>query len=206
MQRYRARGRVALSPVKVQEDTVMKRCSVLVWSSCIMLMAGACTQRATQEECEEACNRLSTLHKEARAQQNTQAVDEELGQVQKKLEELADQQTEALETLNQELEDKLANADSEQEKTSLQNEYAQKKEAKSKEFEAQIKVLTEQKDRMQKAAEEAKAAEQEESAAREQKELHECVTVCVETNTKKTIARCRAAAKDLETYKNCKQL
>ncbi len=166
----------------------------------------ACAPKATLEECTAACKKKAALEEtqapgEVAEVESVASVEAEF---QQKIDDLENQKNQALQTLDQELQTKLAQAKDEQEQTSLTQEYIVKKDEKAKEFQPLIDTLTQQKIDAVRAAQEKQAKAEEQKRLEQEAAIRTCADNCIKARTTKAKATCQANAATMADFNACR--
>ena len=176
-------------------------CSVVL----AMVAIAACAPKATLDDCTAVCKKKAVL--EATAAPDA-AIEDPIAVIEKdfqgRAQELENQKAEAIQTIDQELQEKLVAAKDDQERETLTQEYATKKEEKAKEFQPMVDALNQQKADSIKAAQEKIAQAEEQKKAQEAAAVKTCADACVKAGTTKAKATCQMNAATIQDFGNCR--
>ncbi len=176
----------------------MKKATLVFGVILVGLCAVACLPDATQQEMEQMCGKLIDLRGEVEIVTVTDAVTVVKKEYQKRHQELAGKQAGELETLGQENEEALAKAANDEEKAKIEKEMTAAKEAIIARYKPQIEQLKPQRDTAVKEV--AQKAEQ--SKAKWEEAIAECVATSKKEGVMQKVAQCRVNAQSLDQYWN----
>ena len=179
----------------------MKSVGIVMMIVCGMVMLGACTPKASPEQCQSACQKQIDL---SRAE--NPAAPDPVTETEKTFGARIAELQQAMATEMKALDDELATAagaaanDAAREK--LNEEFSAKKQAKAQEYAPRFDALNQEKETAMTAARQAHAAAEEARLAAEAEAVKGCVETCTkETPVKK--AECQINAATLADFNNC---
>jgi hypothetical protein len=164
----------------------------------IALLPAGCVEKPTDQELDQMCRHLEEL----RGEVNMKPIDEVVGELEKdftaRLEKLQTEADAALKSVDAELEAKLKEAKTDEEKAKLNEEYAPKKDQAAKDTDAAMQGLAdERKDAIAKAKAEAEA-----DKAKLEENVKKCKTDRISSDISRETARCRTGAKTVDEFWN----
>jgi hypothetical protein len=177
----------------------MRKCFVVfVFAAACAALAGGCMDRPTDQDLDQMCRHLEEL----RGEVDTTPVDQIVGDLDKqftaRLEKLQSEADTALKAVDADLDAKLKEAKTDDEKAKLNEEYAPKKDQAAKNIDTEMQALaTERKDAVAKAKSEAEAGK-----AKLEENVKKCKTDKISSDVSKETAQCRIKAKSVDDFWN----
>lgn len=176
----------------------MKRFAILVTLIIMMLSLTGCVPKATEQECSDMCANLAIL----KAGADVKPLDKQIASIEESYAKRAvDENTRkdaTLADLDKQMNDKLAAAQTDEEKKAITDEFTPLKETATQEAEAAVVGLQEKK-----AAEIQSVTERDATRKTDAEQLvTECKAQCQTLGTLQKVATCRIEAKDIDTYYN----
>ena len=176
----------------------MKKIIIVFVSIFMGLSLVSCFPAASEQECEKMCENLLILRADLDRSTAKELVDEVVEDFKKEEKRLRDWMERDLKGWDEELEAKLAEAKSDDEKKKLKAEYEKKKEiTKGKHMPGIEELLPKKKQKIQEATAKAKENQDEWDAA-----LSKCKSEAIKEGVTQKVAQCRIAAKSTDEYWN----
>jgi phage host-nuclease inhibitor protein Gam len=175
-----------------------KRFAVLVIAIASTAAAAGCVEPPTEQELDQMCRHLEVL----RGEVSTTPLDQTIGDLETqftaRLEKLQGEADAALKAVDAELEAKLKETKTDDEKAKLNEEYAPKKDAAAKNIDAEMQALAnERKGAIAKATADAEAA-----AKKLEENVKKCKTDRISADVSQETAQCRLKAKTVDDFWN----
>jgi hypothetical protein len=188
-------------------------CAVVAVASLALV---ACAPKATKEQCNAACQKMSELTSAAKPKA---AMDDPIKKIDSdfapKIQDLMKQKEAAVGAIEKEKADKIAAIEKKAPKKGkrppkldadikkVTDEYAKKIDAKSQEFDPQLQKLNKDKADAIKAAQDAKAKDAEKEKTEMQTIVNTCTDNCVKQGVKKNVIDCQMKAGSLDECAKC---
>ncbi|HOX44218.1 MAG TPA: hypothetical protein PK668_11500 [Myxococcota bacterium] len=181
----------------------MKR---FAWLLCLALAlaALACAPKATEADCQAACEKQVNLQTPAAPAQPVDEAAKVEDEFAKKIDDAMKAKEDALKVLDDELAAKLAAAAKDEDKAALNTDFAARRAAKEAELNPSIDELAKQKEAAIEAVGVAREKAQAEAASKHADAVKGCATACLQAETKKPSTDCRQNAMSLDEFNACK--